>query len=99
MARPTSRRSASCQCPRRQTRWRRAWSTRSAADLMAATAPTALPDGGAGTPPLRRPGALRAIIRNGSVIRWLGLGGAVVPVLMLAFVLLTLIFKSIPALR
>jgi phosphate transport system permease protein len=66
---------------------------------MAASAPTALPDGGAGTPPLRRPGALRTVIRNGSVIRWLGLGGAVVPVLMLAFVLLTLILKSIPAFR
>ncbi len=65
---------------------------------MTASVPTALPDGGAGTPPLRRPGgALRAIIRNGSVIRWLGLGGAVVPVLMLAFVLVTLVLKSIPA--
>lgn len=67
---------------------------------MAASVPTALPDGGAGIPPLRRPGgALRAIIRNGSVIRWFGLGGAVVPVLMLAFVLVTLIFKAIPALE
>jgi len=67
---------------------------------MAASVPTAQPDGGAGFPPLRRPGgALRAIIRNGSVIRWLGLAGAVVPVLMLAFVLVTLILKSIPALR
>jgi phosphate transport system permease protein len=64
---------------------------------MAASAPTAQPDGGAGTPPLRRPGALRATIRNGSVIRWLGLSGAVVPVLMLAFVLVALILKSIPA--
>jgi phosphate transport system permease protein len=67
---------------------------------MAASVPTAQPDGGAGIPPLRRPGApLRAIIRNGSAIRWLGLGGAVVPVLMLAFVLVTLILKSIPAFR
>jgi phosphate transport system permease protein len=67
---------------------------------MAASVPTAQPDGGAGTPPLRRPGgALGATIRNGSVIRWLGLGGAVVPVLMLAFVLGTLILKSIPAFR
>ncbi len=67
---------------------------------MAASVPTALPDGGAGTPPLRRPGgALRAIIRNGSAIRWLGLGGAVVPVLMLAFVLVTLVIKAIPALE
>jgi phosphate transport system permease protein len=66
---------------------------------MTASVPTAQPDGGAGTPPLRRPGALRAIVRNGSVFRWLGLGGAVVPVLMLAFVLVTLIFKAIPAFR
>jgi phosphate transport system permease protein len=66
---------------------------------MTASVPTAQPDGGAGTPPLRRPGALRAIFRNGSVIRWVGLGGAVVPVLMLAFVLGTLILKAIPALR
>jgi phosphate transport system permease protein len=66
---------------------------------MAASAPTVLPDGGAGTPPLRRPGALRTVIRNGSVIRWLGLGGAVVPVLMLVFVLATLILKSVPAFR
>jgi hypothetical protein len=44
---------------------------------MAASAPTAQPDGGAGTPPLRRPGALRGIIRNGSVFRWLGLGPGV----------------------
>ena len=67
---------------------------------MAASVPTASPDGGAGIPPLRRPGAaFRGIIRNGSVIRWLGLGGAVVPVLMLAFVLVTLILKSIPAFR
>ena len=67
---------------------------------MTASVPTARPDGGAGIPPLRRPGgALRAIIRNGSVIRWLGLGGAVVPVLMLAFVLITLLLKSIPAFR
>ena len=67
---------------------------------MASSVPTAQPDGGAGIPPLRRPGAaLRGIIRNGSAIRWLGLGGAVVPVLMLAFVLVTLIIKSIPAFR
>jgi len=67
---------------------------------MTASVPTAQPDGGAGTPPLRRPGAaLRAIIQNGSAIRWLGLCGAVIPVLMLVFVLITLILKSIPALE
>jgi phosphate transport system permease protein len=64
---------------------------------MAASAPSVRPEGGAGTPPLRRPGF--AWIRNGDLIRWLGRGGAVVPVLMLAFVLLTLILKAIPAIR
>jgi phosphate transport system permease protein len=67
---------------------------------VAATAPTARPDGGAGTPPLRRVGAtLRASMRNGDVIRWLGRGGAVVPLLMLLFVLVTLAIKAIPAIR
>jgi phosphate transport system permease protein len=64
---------------------------------MAASAPSVRPEGGAGTPPLRRPGA--AWIRNGDLIRWLGRGGAVVPVLMLAFVLVTLIIKAVPAIR
>jgi phosphate transport system permease protein len=67
---------------------------------MAATAPTARPDRGAGTPPLGRLGAtLRASLRNGDVIRWLGRGGAVVPLLMLLFVLATLVVKAIPAIR
>ncbi len=66
---------------------------------MATTAP-AVPGGGAGTPSLRRPGAaLRNFIRNGGLIRWLGRGGAVIPVLMLGFVLITLILKAIPAIR
>jgi len=67
---------------------------------MAASAPTARPDGGAGTPPLRRLGArLRAGLRNGDVVRWLGRVGAVVPVLMLGFVLVTLIVQAIPAIQ
>jgi phosphate transport system permease protein len=66
---------------------------------MAASAPT-VPGGGAASPPLRRPGAaLRNFLRNGDLIRWLGRGGAVVPVLMLAFVLVTLIIQAIPAIR
>ena len=65
---------------------------------MAATAPTARQGGGA--PPLRRLGAkLRASVRNGDVLRWLGRGGAVVPLLMLVFVLVTLIIKAIPAIQ
>src|SRR5450755_2300436 len=67
---------------------------------MAASAPTVGPGGGAGSPPLRRLGAaLRASLRNGDVIRWLGRGGAVVPVLMLGFVLVTLIIQAIPAIK
>ena len=66
---------------------------------MAATAPT-VPGGGAGNPPLRRPGAsLRNFIRNGGLVMWLGRGGAVVPLLMLFFVLITLILQAIPAIR
>ncbi len=67
---------------------------------MAATAPAAQPAGGAGTPPLRRlAGMLRARIRNGDLLRWLGRGGAVVPLLMLVLVLALLIDKAIPAMR
>ncbi len=66
---------------------------------MAATAPAA-PSGGAANPPLRRLGAgLRSFIRNGDLIMWLGRGGAVVPLLMLGFVLITLIIQAIPAVR
>ncbi len=38
-------------------------------------------------------------MRNGDLIRWLGRGGAVIPVLMLAFVLVTLVVKAIPAIQ
>jgi phosphate transport system permease protein len=66
---------------------------------MAATAPAARPTGGADTP-LRRPGAaLREMIRNGALVKWLGRGGAVVPVLMLVFVLITLVIQAIPAIK
>jgi phosphate transport system permease protein len=66
---------------------------------MATTAPT-VPSGGAASPPLRRPGAsLRNFIRNGGLVMWLGRGGAVVPLLMLFFVLITLILQAIPAIR
>jgi phosphate transport system permease protein len=65
-----------------------------------ATTAAAVPSGGAGNPPLRRPGgALRNFVRSGGLIRWLGRGGAVVPVLMLGFVLITLVLQAIPAIR
>jgi phosphate transport system permease protein len=57
------------------------------------------PDGGAGFPPSRRRGVLRARLSNAEPIRWLGLGGAVIPLLMLVFVLVTLIVKAIPAVQ
>lgn len=67
---------------------------------MATSAPTAGPEGGAGIPPLRRlGGAIRARLRNGDLIRWLGRGGAVIPLLMLGFVLVTLIVEAIPAIK
>jgi phosphate transport system permease protein len=58
------------------------------------------PEGG----PVRRPprglgAALRAQVSSGSPIRWLGFAGALVPLGMLAFVLITLIIKAIPALQ
>ena len=57
------------------------------------------PDGGAGFPPSRRRGVLRARLSNAEPIRWLGLGGAVIPLLMLVFVLVTLIIKAVPAVQ
>jgi phosphate transport system permease protein len=57
-------------------------------------------DGGAAQPPSRPGGsALRTWLRNGYFIRWLGLGGAVIPTLMLGFILLVLIVKALPAIE
>ncbi|HXP19183.1 MAG TPA: phosphate ABC transporter permease subunit PstC [Streptosporangiaceae bacterium] len=68
---------------------------------MSAAAPDVVgPDGGAGLPLSRRLGrALRARVRNGDLIRWLGRAGAVIPTLALAFILGTLIVKAWPAIR
>jgi phosphate transport system permease protein len=68
---------------------------------MTASAPAARPDGGAGSSSLpRRTGtALRAVIRNGQLLRWFGSVGAVIPALALAFILVILIIKSWPAVR
>jgi phosphate transport system permease protein len=67
---------------------------------MAATAPKTGLGGEAGQPLPRRLGALaRARAGNGAVIRWLGLAGAVIPVLALAFILATLLVKALPAVR
>ncbi len=59
------------------------------------------PGGGADSPPLARPPGrgLRAWLRNGQVLAWLGRGGAIIPLLMLLFILVTLVIKAIPAIR
>jgi phosphate transport system permease protein len=67
---------------------------------MAATAPVAGPGGEAGSPLPRRVGtALGSAVRRGSVLRWLGGVGAVIPLLALGFILVVLLVEAIPALR
>jgi phosphate transport system permease protein len=67
---------------------------------MATSAPAVQPRGGAGSPPLRRlGGALRSSMRDGALVRWLGLAGAVIPALMLGFVLVTLVVEAAPAIK
>jgi phosphate transport system permease protein len=58
------------------------------------------PDGGAGRPLPRRLGAAtRARAKNGDIIGWIGMAGAVIPVLALGFILATLLIKAFPAIR
>jgi phosphate transport system permease protein len=60
----------------------------------------AVPEGGAGpppTPPARS--AFRRFLRSGGIIRWLGFGGAWVPTLMLAVILVILFVKAWPAIQ
>jgi phosphate transport system permease protein len=60
----------------------------------------AVPEGGAAQPPPRPAGsAFRHPMRNGAFIRWLGLGGALIPTLMLGFILVVLFVKAWPAIR
>lgn len=68
---------------------------------MTASAPVVRPEGGAGTGPLPRRviTALRAGVRNGQLIRWLGGVGAVIPALALAFILVVLVVKGWPAIK
>jgi phosphate transport system permease protein len=60
----------------------------------------AVPEGGAAQPP-PRPGdsAFRRWWRGGNFIRWLGFGGAWIPTLMLAFILVVLFVKAWPAIQ
>jgi len=58
------------------------------------------PEGGTASPsPRRLGGAVRGWFRNGGLVRWLGRGGAVIPLLMLLSVLALLVVKAIPAAR
>ena len=67
---------------------------------MAATAPVAGPAGEAGSPLPRRVGsALSSAVRRGSALRWLGGIAAVIPLLVLGFILVVLLLEAIPALR
>src|ERR1019366_8074927 len=67
---------------------------------MATSATSVPPGGGGGAARLRRAGAgPRAWERNGGLIRRLGRGGAVVPVLMLGFVFITLLVEALPAVK
>ena len=66
---------------------------------MAASAPV-VPDGGAGAPPLRRLATtMKDRIRRGDLVRWTGLAGAVIPVLMLIFVFVVLLSEALPAIK
>jgi phosphate transport system permease protein len=67
---------------------------------MAATAPVADPDGGAGVPLLRRVGdGLRSRLRGGGALRWTGRVGALIPLSALTFLLVVLLVQAIPAIR
>jgi phosphate transport system permease protein len=65
---------------------------------VAASAPIAQPEGGAGVPPPRRTAA-RTTFLGTNAIRWVGGAVALLPTLALAFVLAVLIVKAIPAFR
>ena len=65
---------------------------------MAASAPIAEPEGGAGVPPPRRT-AKGTTFLGTNAIRWVGAAVALLPTLALAFLLAVLIVKAIPAFR
>ena len=67
---------------------------------LAMAALPAAPEGGAAQPPPRPGGsAFQRWWRSGSFIRWLGFGGAWIPTLMLAFILVILFVKAWPAIQ
>ncbi len=68
---------------------------------MAASAPVAKPEGGAGGVPLplRLGAAMRGSARRGDVIRWAGRIGAFIPLLSLCAIMGVLLFEALPAIR
>jgi len=67
---------------------------------MSSSAPAMQPDGGAAEPsPRGRGSSLRRGLGGEAVIRWVGRGGALLPTLALGFILVVLIFESIPAIK
>jgi phosphate transport system permease protein len=68
---------------------------------MATSAPAVQPGGGGASGSLLRrvAAALRAQIRGGALIRWVGGAGAVLPSLALGFILVVLFLKAVPAIK
>jgi phosphate transport system permease protein len=67
---------------------------------MAAITPADGSGGGAGVPLPRRAGAaLRSAVRRGDLVRWLGRGGAIIPLLVLGFILVVLFDEAFPAIK
>jgi len=68
---------------------------------MASSAPVLKSGGGAGSGSLPRLAGtkLRTAIKEGALIRWVGAGGALIPVLALAFILIVLAVKAWPAIK
>lgn len=68
---------------------------------MTSSASTLRSEGGAGSSSLpRRAGTkVRQLIGEGAIVRWIGAGGATIPVLALAFILIVLTVKAWPAIR
>ena len=68
---------------------------------MASSAPVLKSGGGAGSGSLPRRAGDKAVkaVKEGALVRWVGAGGSLVPVLALAFILVVLFVKALPAIR
>jgi phosphate transport system permease protein len=68
--------------------------------MASSTTPVTGPAGGAGSPLPRRAGAaIRAAVRRGDVLKWVGRVGALLPLAALIFILIQLLVQGLPALR